>query len=95
MSHTANSIRTYVGVFAGLIGLTIATVALAQLNLGAWHGPVGLVIAGIKATLIVVFFMHLLRLPRVTWMVALSGLFWLGLLISFTLADVVTRASPM
>jgi cytochrome c oxidase subunit 4 len=81
--------------FAALIGLTAATVALCRVNLGAWHGAVGLSIAGIKAALIVLFFMGVWRSSRLTWVIALSGVFWLGLLVGLTMSDVVTRNWPM
>ena len=61
MSEAHEMPRTYVGVFAALIGLTAATVVLCHVDLGAWHGPVGFGIAGAKALLIVLFFMHVWR----------------------------------
>src|SRR5438132_1096176 len=77
--------RTYVAVFAGLIALTAATLALCRLDLGAWHAAAGLGIAGAKAVLIVLFFMHVWRSSRLTWVIALSGVFWLGLLLGLTM----------
>jgi cytochrome c oxidase subunit 4 len=85
---------TYVLVFLGLIGLTAITVAAGHVDLGAWHGPVGLGIAAIKAALIVMYFMHVGRSNRLIWVIAVSGLFWLGLLIGLTMTDVLTRAWP-
>jgi cytochrome c oxidase subunit IV len=70
--------RSYVLVFLALLALTAATVGLAYVNLGAWHAAVGLSIAGAKALLIVLFFMHVLRSKSLIWVIALSGLFWLG-----------------
>jgi cytochrome c oxidase subunit 4 len=87
--------RTYLLVFAALIGLTAATVAACRFDLGVWHGPVGLGFAGVKATLIVLFFMHVWRSSRLTWVIALSGVFWLGLLLGLTMTDVLTRSWPL
>jgi cytochrome c oxidase subunit 4 len=85
----------YVAIFAGLIALTAATVALCHFDLGAFHGAAGLGIAGAKAALIVLFFMHVRSGSRLIWVIALSGLFWLGILLSLTLTDVLTRSWSM
>jgi cytochrome c oxidase subunit IV len=95
MSQPHETPRMYVAIFVALIALTGATVALCRVDLGAWHGAAGLGIAGAKAALIVLFFMHVWRSSRVTWVIALSGLFWLGILLSLTLADVLSRDWPM
>ena len=78
-------------VFAGLIALTLATVAAAQIDMGPLHLPIGLGIAGIKAGLVLLFFMHLIRSPRLTWIVAIGCLMWLALLIGLTMTDVMSR----
>jgi cytochrome c oxidase subunit 4 len=84
--------RAYILVFVALLALTAATVGLAFVDLGAWHSPVGLTIAAVKALLIALFFMHLLRSKSLTWVFALSGLFWLGILMVLTLTDYATRS---
>ena len=88
---TKTSPGIYLLVFLALVGLTITTVSLAHLDLGIWHTPVGLGIALTKALLVVLFFMHLWRGSRLLWLVALSGIFWLGLLAALTLSDFLTR----
>jgi cytochrome c oxidase subunit 4 len=83
--------RTYSAVFAALIALTLITVGVSFLDLGSWHTAVGLAFGAAKATLVVLFFMHLLYSPRLTWVVAGAGLFWLGILLVLTLTDYLTR----
>jgi cytochrome c oxidase subunit 4 len=78
-------------VFGALIALTVLTVGVSFLDLGAWHTVVGLTIACCKALLVAFFFMHLLSSTRLTWVVAVAGLFWLGILIGLTLSDYLTR----
>ena len=87
--------RTYMAVFAGLIALTAGTIALCRFDLGVWHGAAGLGIAGTKAVLIVLFFMDVWRSSRLIWVIALSGVFWLCLLLGLTMTDVLTRSWPM
>jgi cytochrome c oxidase subunit IV len=84
--------RNYVLVFFALLALTGATVGLAYMDLGAWHSTIGLTIAATKGLLIVLFFMHLLRSKSLIWVIALSGLFWLGILLILTLTDYATRS---
>jgi cytochrome c oxidase subunit IV len=82
----------YVLVFLALLALTAATVGLAYVDLGAWHAAMGLTIAATKALLIVLFFMHLLRSKSLIWMIAFSGVFWLGIMLILTLTDYATRS---
>jgi cytochrome c oxidase subunit IV len=81
----------YFLVFAALIALTLTTVGLSTLSLGVWHTPVGLLIAATKAALVALVFMHILKSNKLTWIVALSGTFWLFILMALSLSDFLTR----
>jgi cytochrome c oxidase subunit IV len=50
---------TLAAVFAALLALTGLTLAVASVDLGNWNLYVALVIAGVKATLVLLYFMHL------------------------------------
>jgi cytochrome c oxidase subunit 4 len=78
-------------IFVLLLGLTVSTVAAAYVPFGAWHLPIALAIAAVKATLVVLFFMHLLQSARLNYVVVVSGLFWLGILLVLTFNDYLTR----
>jgi cytochrome c oxidase subunit 4 len=91
MSETIKSTRTYYRVFVTLIALTLLTVGLSFLELGAWHTTVGVLIGVVKATLVGLFFMDLLHSSRASWLAVLAGLFWLLLLMTLTLSDYLTR----
>lgn len=84
--------RTYYIVFALLMLCTFATVEIAYFDLGELNTIAALSIAGFKATIVVLFFMHVKYSSRLTWMVAISGLFWLGILLVMTLGDYLTRS---
>jgi cytochrome c oxidase subunit IV len=84
--------RAYIVVFLALLALTAATVGLAYLDLGRWHSPVGLTIAAAKAALIILFFMHVLHGTKLIWVIAIGALFWLGILMTLTLMDFLTRS---
>lgn len=91
MSEPITPTRTYYTVFAALITLTLVTVAVSFLELGAWHTAVGVLIGVVKASLVTLFFMHLLHSSKLSWLAALAGLFWMGILMALTLSDYLTR----
>jgi cytochrome c oxidase subunit 4 len=83
--------KIYFAVFAALIALTATTTAVSFVDLGPWSTVVALGIAVLKATLVVLFFMHVKYSPRLTQIVIVGGLFWLAIMIVFTLSDFMTR----
>ena len=83
--------RVYFGVFTALIVLTATTTAVSFVDLGPWNTVVALAIAFLKATLVVLFFMHVKYSPRLTQVVIAGGLFWLAILIALTLSDFLSR----
>ena len=82
---------TYVLVFLALIGLTVATTAVAFVDLGAFSVVAALGIACCKMLLVALFFMHVRHSTRLTRLVVLGGLMWLALLLLLTLGDVMSR----
>jgi cytochrome c oxidase subunit 4 len=87
------SVKTYVMVLAVLVALTVLTVVVSFLPLPeGWHLGAGLIIAIVKASLVVLFFMHAIHSPRVTWCVIVMSVAWLLILFSLTLADFMTRS---
>lgn len=83
--------RVYYLVFATLIVLTWVTALVSTVDLGRWNIFVALAIAIMKASLVVLFFMHVKYSTRLTKMVVISGLFWLILLLFITMSDFWTR----
>jgi cytochrome c oxidase subunit IV len=89
----SSSIRPYVFVWAILIVMTILTAAMSFVEMGHayWHVIVALAIAGFKASLVVLFFMHAISSSRLTWIVICVACFWLGILFVLTLTDYFSR----
>jgi len=81
----------YVGVFLALMCLTALTTGVAYIDLGAFNTVVALVIAFIKMSLVVLFFMHLRWATGLTRILVICGFFWLAIMITFTLGDELTR----
>jgi cytochrome c oxidase subunit 4 len=90
-SHIAPK-SLYYTIFAALMVCTALTVWVAFIDLGALNTPLALAIAVFKATLVVLFFMHVKYSPRLTWLVVLGSLLWLAILIVMTLGDYLTRS---
>jgi len=90
MSHIASK-GSYVGIFATLMVLTVVTVAVAFVNVGPFSAAVALGIATFKATLVVLFFMHVKYNSRLTKLIVVSGFFFLVILVALTMTDYATR----
>ena len=91
--HTEHIVKpgTYVAIITTLLFLTGLTVTAAYINLGRFNIVVALVIATLKAALVVLFFMHAKFSPRRTQLVIVAGIFWLIILLFMTLSDYVSR----
>jgi cytochrome c oxidase subunit 4 len=85
------AVSTYLFVFLALMGFTALTVAAAYMDLGWANNAVALGIAITKATLVVLFFMHVKENTRLIPAIIFSGLFMLLLLLVNLLADYGTR----
>jgi cytochrome c oxidase subunit IV len=83
--------RTYTLVILTLLFLTASTVWAAYINLGRFNIVAALAIATVKATLVVLFFMHAKYSPRRTQLVIVAGIFWLALLLFLTMSDYISR----
>ena len=91
MSVHVSPVRVYLLVFLALMLGTAITVWVAFFDLGALNNVVALVIAVTKATLVILFFMHVAHSTRLTKLVVAGGFFWLLLLFLFTLSDYFAR----
>jgi cytochrome c oxidase subunit 4 len=94
--HEHIGIPGYVGVFLVLVVGTIITYYAATVDLD-WIFPgantlVALLIAFVKMTCVVLFFMHVRWMPRLIWLTALAGFFWLAIMFAFTMQDYLTRS---
>jgi len=83
--------KQYAIVFGILMLLTLATTAIGMIDLGRLNVVVALVIATIKALLVVLFFMHIYWSSKLNKLVVVSGIAWLALLLWLTLTDFFSR----
>jgi cytochrome c oxidase subunit 4 len=84
-------VSTYLLVFLALMMGTALTTWVAYIDLGRWNTVVALTIAVIKMVLVVLFFMHVKYATGLTRIVILAGFFWLGIMITLSCSDELTR----
>ena len=70
---------------------TVLTVLAAFVNLGAANFPIALSIAVFKATLVVLFFMHVKYSSKLTKLVVATAVFFLGIMLTLTFSDYLSR----
>ena len=93
MSGTSHvlPLRTYLAVFLALLVGTALTVWASQHDFGPLNDPIALAIAGTKATLVILFFMHVKYQTKLIWVFASAGFVWLLIFFVLILADYRTR----
>jgi cytochrome c oxidase subunit 4 len=92
MSEHVMPSRIYYTIWIALLCLTVITAAVSFVDLGRFNTVIALVIATVKALLVVLFFMHVkYTSERLTKIVIVSAIFWLFLLLALSMADYGTR----
>jgi cytochrome c oxidase subunit 4 len=81
----------YYTIFGTLMVMTAITVGVAFINLGVLNFPVALAIAVFKATLVILFFMHVKYSSRLTKLIVSGAMFFLVILIALTMTDYLSR----
>ena len=85
-------VSVYLAVFFTLIALTWVTAYVATIDLGGLNIFVALSIAIFKASLVILFFMHVKYGTKLTKMIVGAGFFWLILLLFIVMTDIWTRS---
>ena len=91
MSGHISPKTTYYTIFGALMVCTALTVGAAFVNLGNLNFPVALTIAIFKATLVILFFMHVKYGSRMTKLIVGVAFFFLGIMLTLTLSDYLSR----
>ena len=90
MSHISPK-STYLAIFGALMALTALTVYVAFQHLGWFNFPVAISIAFFKASLVVLFFMHVKYSSKLTKLLVASTFFFLAALFGLTMTDYLSR----
>lgn len=101
--HHGDELGAYIKVFVALLVLLICTYGayfipfekahIGSMDLGFMNTVVALIIATVKACLVMLVFMHLRHSTKLTWVIAASGFFFLSIMILFTFIDYQSRSS--
>jgi cytochrome c oxidase subunit IV len=86
-------LRVYLTVATALLILTAITVRISLINLGGWNLVVALAVATLKATLVALFFMHLLYDKKIYMIVFGVGIVFLAVFIALTMFDTLERGA--
>ena len=84
--------KTYYLIFAVLMVLLALTVAVAYIDLGrTLNIVIAMTIAVVKATLVLLYFMHVRYSSRLTWIFVAAGFFWFLIMVGLTFSDYASR----
>lgn len=91
-SHDAGAghvvpVATFAKVLVALLILTVITVAAAQVDMGKWNIVGALVIASIKASLVILIFMHGMYENKILWVYILIPFILLAIMIGGVFTD--------
>lgn len=89
--HPEIPLATYFKVIVTLLILTAITVAAAQVNFGPWNTVIAMLIASVKASFVLAFFMHLKYDNKLFLVIFLTSIFFLAVLYAFSDIDILTR----
>ena len=84
--------KIYVTIWLILLMFTGLTVTAAFQNFGIWNPIIAMTIAVTKATLVVLFFMHVRYSPKIIALVIACGLFFLAINLVLISSDYISRA---
>ena len=87
--------KTYGLILLALLCLTALTTGIAYVDLGVFSPIVAIGIAVIKMTLVILFFMHVKYHKGLTRIAIICAFFWLGIMMTLTLSDELTRSWEM
>ena len=90
--HKIVSPMVYLTIFGALLVGTATTIWASYVDLGVFNPIIALAIACAKATLVVLFFMHVKYSSKLTMLTIGAGFFMFMVLIGMTLSDYITRA---
>lgn len=83
--------KTYLNVIVALMILTVVTVLVSLVDFGIFNLIISMGIATAKASLVLMYFMHLKYDDKSYLVIFLTGVFFLVIIFIFCLFDILTR----
>jgi cytochrome c oxidase subunit IV len=90
--RSKNEAAQAVWTYAALLVLLGISVGLRLFHLGLLESVLLLVIAGIEAVVVLLFFMRVQASSKLIWLFASGGFLWLGILLVFVISDYISRS---
>jgi len=87
-----NEATQAVWTYVALLILLVISVGLRLFHLGIVESVLLLVIAGIEAVAVLLFFMRVQASGKLIWLFASGGFLWLGILLVFVISDYMSRS---
>ena len=84
-------LKVYFAVFLSLLALTYITTEVAYVDLGIFNTAVAIGIACLKASLVLLYFMHARYGTKLVWVVVASAVVWFVIMIALTMGDYASR----
>jgi cytochrome c oxidase subunit IV len=91
MTERSVSVGMYWIVYVALMALLAVTIGAAYFHLGNMTIVAAVGIAVVKATLIILYFMHIRFSGRSRWVFAVVGFLWLAILLTLGMTDYLSR----
>ena len=91
VKHHIVPLDIYIKVLCILLVLTVVTVAVSQVDFGMFNALIAMGIATAKASLVLLFFMHLKYDNKLFFVIFLTGVFFLFVIFFFCEFDIMTR----
>lgn len=86
-------ISTYLAVWAALVVFTVITVAISRFDFGAANTVIAMLVATVKASLVVLFFMHLYYDNKFNLVILIASLLFVSIFFTPVLIDLGTRGA--
>lgn len=92
--HHIIPFKTYATILGILLLMTVITLITARMDFGALNAYIAMGIATFKATLVLLYFMHLKYDDKLYPTLFLTSIFFLLVMYSFSELDILTRITP-
>jgi cytochrome c oxidase subunit IV len=89
--HHVVPVRVYITIFLTLMAFTALTVFASFNDFGPGNTIIAVSIAVAKASLVVLYFMHVRYNDNIVRIAVFAGFLWLGIMIVLTLSDYIAR----
>jgi len=89
--HSSPSFKTSLIVLLSLFVLTLLTVGVAQIDFGLFNAFIAMLIASLKGTLVLMYFMQLKYDEKIYTIIFGSSVFFLFVFYFFSQFDIITR----